>query len=161
MIWFVLCLSLIGFISDICVGTSINQNDRRNYRLNTDIEPIDYIIDVAPHFESFTFDGICTITLKSSKTNVSTITLHKLNLNIIEQRLTKEPLLEGPFSGKFENVNITSSDYDQITQKYTLKLASPLKKDELYQLYFNYTGSSKSFSAGFYQSDYMEGNTKK
>lgn len=161
MIRLFLGLCLIGFITDTCVGASTNQSDSANYRLNSDIEPIDYTIDVTPHFESFTFRGICVIILKTSKTNVSTITLHTLDLNIIEQRLTKKPSLVAPFSGKDEIINITSSDYDQTTHKYTLELASPLAEDELYQLYFNYTGSTESSSVGFYQSNYMEGSTKK
>lgn len=143
------------------MGISIKQSDGVNYRLNTDIEPIDYIIDVTPHFESFTFDGVCTITLKTSKTNVNTITLHKLELNIIEQKLTKKPSLVAPFSLAIENITISSSDYDQTTHKYTLKLASPLVNDELYQLYFKYTGTTKPTSFGFYQDSYEEGNVEK
>lgn len=154
MIRFILSLCLIGFLSDIRVGASTSQSGSVNYRLNTDIEPIDYIIAVTPHFESSTFDGICTITLKTSKTNVRAITLHQRDLKIIEQRLMKK-------SSNAGNINIISSDYDQTTEKYTLKLASSLAKDELYQLYFNYTGSTKSSSHGFYQSSYVEGNIKK
>lgn len=158
MIRLFLGLCLIGFITDTCVGASTNQSDSANYRLNSDIEPIDYTIDVTPHFESFTFRGICVIILKTSKTNVSTITLHTLDLKIIAQSLIKWPLLVAPFAGT-ELINITSSDYDQTTQKYTLNLASTLAKDETYRLFFNYTGSTES--GGFYQSNYMEGSTKK
>lgn len=157
MFRFFVRLCLIGFISDICVGTSINQSDGVTYRLNTDIEPIDYVIDLTPHFESSTFDGICTITLKTSKANISQITLHKDHLDIIEQKLTKKPSL----SRKVEYINITSSHYDQTTDKYTLKLASSLAKDELYQLHFNYTALLKSSSSGFFKREYMEGKTKK
>lgn len=158
-LFFSLCL--VGFISDSCVATTLNQGNYPNYRLNTDIEPIDYGIDVTPHFEPETFNGVCTITLKTSKTNVNTITLHKHDLDITEQRLTKKPSAGAPSPWKIENINITSSDYDIDTEKYTLKLASPLLKDELYVLHFKYVGQLSTHSSGFYQSSYMEGNVKK
>lgn len=158
MIRFILSLCLVGFVTDFCVGTSINLGDGEDYRLNTDIEPIDYTIDVTPHFESYTFDGICTITLKTSKTNVSSITLHQRDLNIVEQRLTKK---SASVSGKIGNTTIISSSYNPTTEKYTLGLASPLEKNELYQLYFKYTGATKSRNSGFYQDSYKEGNATK
>lgn len=162
-----LSLCIIGILGNFAHSITIEESKKLNYRLNADIEPLDYIIDVTPYFngsvsgkEPFTFDGICTITFKTKKTNIDTITLHKFNLNIIEESLVKKSKLFAQFAQKVEKINIQSHEYDNRTEKYTLKLASTLVKDELYILKFKYTGSLTN-GKGFYRTAYKEGNVTK
>lgn len=161
-------LCLIGIFIDLCFCTSLNQSDAINYRLNTDVQPIDYIIDLTPYFDDtvagkspFTFDGICTITIKTNKLNIDTITVHKQDLDISDVSLTKKPGFFAPFPWKIEHINIKSKEYDNITHKYTVRLASPLVKDESYDLNFKYTGNLQDDMTGFYRSSYKDGNNTK
>lgn len=161
---YLLSLCFISIFGNFAHGIATEETAKLNYRLTTDIEPLDYIIDVTPYLddsvpgkEPFTFDGITTITLKAKKANIDTITLHKLNLNILEEGLIKR---SKQFAQKVERINIKSHEYDNRTEKYTLKLATTLVKDELYVLTFKYTGSLTN-GKGFYRTAYKEGNVTK
>lgn len=86
---------LIG-ISSGAPSSSKIENEKLDYRLNTDIRPIDYLIEVTPYFDdeapgkkAFSFDGIVRITLKTSKSNVNQIVLHKQDMDIKAKNLTK------------------------------------------------------------------------
>lgn len=161
---FLLSLCFISIFGNFAHSISIEESAKLNYRLNTDIEPLDYIIDVTPYFdgnvsgkEPFTFDGITTITIKAKKANIDTITLHKLHLNILEEDLIKK---SKQFAKKVEKINIKSHEYNNRTEKYTLNLATALVKDELYVLTFKYTGSLTN-GKGFYRTAYKEGDITK
>lgn len=156
-----LSLCLFAVFGNFAHSTTVDESKKLNYRLSTDVVPLDYIIDVTPYFdgsvpgkEPFTFDGITTITIKATKSNVDTITLHKLNLNILEEGLIKK---SKQFAQKVERINIKSHEYDDRTQMYTLKLEETLVKDELYVLTFKYTGSLTN-GKGFYKTEYKDGN---
>lgn len=151
---FIFVLCIITFCVHLNKSSPINDNKTLNYRLNTDVEPLDYTIELTPHFdrsvngrEPFTFDGICTITIKASKSNVDTITLHKQDLNILEERLM--------------SIDIISNNYNNETNKYTLKLASPLVKDKTYVLNFIFNAKLRTDLYGFYRSSYRDGNITK
>lgn len=153
---------IIAIFAGICSG--VKENDTLDYRLNADIEPIDYIIDVTPYFDSSvpgkkqsTFDGTCTITIKATKANVSAITLHKGNLNITAQSLTRA----NKSTQNVENIEISSSDFNKKTNKYTLKLASSLIPNNEYILKFEYIGELYTDGVAFYRSSYQEGNVTK
>lgn len=160
---------IASIFAGICSG--VEENDKLDYRLNTDIEPIDYVIDVTPYFDSnvpgkkkWTFDGACTITFKTTKANVSAITLHKSNLNITVQSLTQANTSTSfltPVPQNVENIEISSSDYNKKTSKYTLKLASSLIPYNEYILKFEYIGELYADGVGFYRSSYQEGNVTK
>lgn len=161
-------LCIIGILIDSCFCTSINESKSFDYRLNTDILPIDYIIDLTPYFDDsvagkmpFTFDGICTITIKTNKPNLDAITVHKDDLDILDVSVTKKPGFFAPFPWKVDHIAIKSNEYNNITNKYTMKLASPLVKDESYDLNFKYTGKLRTDMTGFYRSSYKEGNVTK
>lgn len=163
---FIFVLCVIGILTDFCSSLPINEVKTLNYRLNTDIKPLNYIIDLTPYFddsvngkEPFTFDGICTITIKTTKSNIDTITLHKEDLYILEQSLTKRS--KSQFSQNDENIDIKSKNYNNETNKYTLKLASTLIKDEHYVLNFKYNAKLRTDLYGFYRSSYREGNMTK
>lgn len=159
---------LIGILTDFCSSSPINEVKTINYRLNTDVEPLDYIIDVTPNFdrnvngkEPFSFDGICTITIKVRQSNVNTITLHKQDLDIVEQSLTRKQALNVKFPEEVKIIDIKSNNYNNETNKYTLKLASTLVKDEHYVLNFKYNAKLRTDLYGFYRSSYRDGNITK
>lgn len=162
---------LILCICCIFADISSSEDEKLNYRLNTDIEPIDYVIDVTPYFDSnvpgkkqFTFDGACTITFKTTKPNVSEITLHKRLLNITAQSLTQAKAstsLSTQVPQNVESIEITSNDYNGKTNKYTLKLSSSLVPNNEYDLKFEYVGVLNDDGVGFYRKSYQEGNVTK
>lgn len=160
-----LSLCLVGILADLSACSPIAEIKTINYRLNTDVEPLDYIVDVTPYFEDsvngkepFTFDGICVITLKARQSNVDTITLHKQDLDIVEQSLTKKSKSTSSFSDGNDSIAIKSTDYNDITTIYTLKLATPLVKNTPYVLRFKYIGKLQTNMHGLYRSSYLKGN---
>lgn len=165
LIAFSLCIiGLLTELSSSAPSPAVIEDEELNYRLNTDIEPINYIIDVTPYFDdktsgkqAFTFDGIVIITLKSNESNVTRIVLHKQDMDIKWQTLTKVPENDS----NVENIPLTSDNYDNITKKYTIELSNALIKDEIYMLKFEYTGKLQTDMLGFYRSSYKEGNETK
>lgn len=164
---FLLNLCILSIFGNFAHSIAIEESKKLNYRLNADIEPLDYVIDVTPYFNEsvsgkkpFTFDGITTIEFKATQSNIDTITLHKANLNIIKESLVKKSKLVARFAQKVEKIDIKTHSYDNRTEKYTLKLASTLAKDELYILKFEYTGSLTN-QKGFYRTAYQEGHVTK
>lgn len=166
MRFFILFLCIIGILADFCASAPnpISKNDGKtiNYRLTTDIEPFDYVLEFTPYLENsvdgnepFTFDGICNISIRTSKHGINTITLHKQDLKIIEQNLVKFA------QQNVEYIEIKSNESDDITKKYTLKLAKPLIANEVYVLNFKYIGRLQTDMLGFYRSSYKEGNDTK
>lgn len=153
MKFFTVILCAVGVLIDLSSSA-----ETVDYRLNTNIEPFDYVIEFTPYFNStvdgkkpFTFDGQCAISLKTNQPDVDAITLHKHDLEIFEHSLTS----------KSENITIVSSNFDNVTDKYTLKLAQPLVKDEAYVLSFKYTGNLRNDMIGFYRSSYKNDNDTK
>lgn len=162
----VVCISI--FLATFGKSSPLSHDKTLNYRLNTDVEPLDYIIDVTPYFddsvigkEPFTFDGVCIITIKARLSNVDAVTLHKQDLDIVEQSLTKKSLFNEKFIDETNGIVIKSSNYNEQTNKYTLNLASALVKDELYVLKFAYSAKLRTDLYGFYRSSYQEGNVTK
>lgn len=162
---FVFVLCIVDFLATFCRGSPVSHITNVNYRLSTDIEPLDYIIDLTPYFddsvrgkEPFTFDGICTITIKARQSNVDTVTLHKQDLDIVELSLTRISHFNGTL---VEYTKIKSTNYSEQTNKYTLKLTSSLIKGALYVLNFKYNAKLRTDLYGFYRSFYQEGNVTK
>lgn len=161
----VFSLCIVSLFIDFRFCTSLNQSLAIDYRLNTDIQPIDYIIDLTPYFDNdktpLKFDGITTITIKTNKTNTDIITVHKQDLDIMDVSVTKKPGFFSPFPWKIEHIDVKSKEYDNITHKYTIKLVSPLINDETYDLNFKFTGNFRNDMSGFYRSSYKDGNITK
>lgn len=143
----------------------VEQSEALDYRLNTDIKPINYDIILTPYFEEaptgkepFTFDGYVSIMLQPTKSNVDTITLHLDDLVIAKQSLSYKfswwPMLQ-------MNVPIKDQRYVNKTQKYTIDLSKPLDVTKTYNLLFEYTGKLRTDMHGFYRSSYKEGNETK
>ncbi|XP_055325495.1 uncharacterized protein LOC129579438 [Sitodiplosis mosellana] len=170
LLWF----CVIGSLVDIALGAPAEQNaenienaENVDYRLNTDVEPIEYTIDLTPHFdneggnEPFTFDGSVIIQLQATKPNVKTITLHKEELDISEVSLATKSKYFPSFPWNVEKMAINNTTYDERTNKYSLTLEEPLAENKLYELTFKFKGKLRTDMKGFYRSSYKEGNETK
>lgn len=129
-----------------------------NYRLPTNVMPINYIIEIEPFFtgpNEFTFSGSATITFRSL-TTTNEIVLHQNELTINEL-LTTLTLASNPGSQTI----ITGTTWDNVTHLYTLHTASTLAPNVEYRLSFVYTGILSSDMRGFYRSSYVENQVTK
>lgn len=154
-----LCFCVIGSLVNMTMGASDDENI--DYRLNKDVEPTDYVIDLTPHFnnesggsEAFTFDGSVTITLQATRANVTKITLHKEELDISESELVTK--------SKKVQIPINNSEWDERTTKYSLVLNEPLAENQLYELKIKFKGKLRTDMTGFFRSSYKDdaGNEK-
>lgn len=128
-----------------------------DYRLPTRVVPSNYDITITPYFDGdkqFTFDGVVRITIRTSQPNVNEIVVHAHNLTIRENLNTlteaKDPT----------SIVITSRSKNDITQKYTLTLASSMKINIDYVLEFYYSGNMNDDMRGFYRSSYVQDGVK-
>lgn len=141
--------------------------EKLNYRLGTEVVPVDYIIELTPYFnnesgkEAFTFDGSVKITLQSTQADINTITLHKEDLDISEQSLTVKTKYFPMFPWELQNYTIIHNDYDDRTKKYSIILSESLVQHQLYELNIKYTGKLRTDMLGFYRSSYNDGNMTK
>lgn len=139
-----------------------------NYRLDNDVLPIDYVIELTPYFnnetdkEAFTFDGSVKITLQPTKTDVKIITLHKDDLNISDHNLALKTKYFPTFPWELQNnIIIDHNEYDERTKKYSIVLSEPLVQNQEYELTIKYTGKLRTDVLGFYRSSYKDGNVTK
>ncbi|XP_035890493.1 uncharacterized protein LOC118502379 [Anopheles stephensi] len=129
-----------------------------HYRLNDDVWPTHYDIEIKPYFEpeldkqAFTFDGSTAITVTATKENVTQIKLHKANMNIVSWKVMRKSN-----SMLVRNGNDT---YDEETQILTLHLNETLLKNVEYLMVFNYVGVMEENMRGFYRSYYYENGVK-
>ncbi|XP_031623813.1 membrane alanyl aminopeptidase-like [Contarinia nasturtii] len=155
----------LGFSAPNPAAANADQLENVNYRLNTDVLPSNYVINLTPYFdnvegkEPFTFDGYVKITLEATKTGVKTITLHQDALDIETVTINPKSTFSFPSSKKVEIANI---DYEEKTNKLSLHLSEPLSiSPQEYELHFKYTGKLRTDMHGFYRSSYKEnGETK-
>lgn len=163
----VVSLCTLCIFADICFGapsTMKDQSEKPNYRLNTDIEPIDYSIELTPYLDEktdgkklFTFDGSVQIALKTMKSDVDVIVLHYQDMIIKKESLIKKPEALFMFF-KDETMDIKKTKYDEITNKYTITLTKPLVVNTTYSLIFEYQGKLQTVMNGFYRSSYEDDN---
>lgn len=174
MKWLVFVLCIIGSLIDIGLSVSDAENaENIDYRLNGDIEPINYLIELTPYLTDndtgklFTFDGSVTISLKATKADVKTITIHLNDLNITEQTLTiasgqsTTDQRESEVDNQSEGSIIDQSDYDAQTNKYKIMLTQALEQEKLYELKLKFSGKLRTDMVGFYRSSYKDGNETK
>lgn len=98
---------------------------------------------------------ICDISIKARKPNVATITFHKVDLEIVEVNVI------GKNSSMVEKIAIKSTEQTKITDKYTIKLATPLIESETYTLHFENHAQLRNNIQGFYRGSYKDGNETK
>lgn len=125
--------------------------DLEEYRLSDDVWPSHYDIELTPYFENegedhhaFTFDGISTVTFRTSKVGVTSISLHKANIDIRSRMLMLGSIDVSEL--------ILSENYVDETAILTFMLSEPLRVDTDYQLIFNYIGQLGNDMRGFYRS---------
>lgn len=142
--------------------------DNSHYRLNTDIEPIDYTIDVTPYFndtinanQSFTFDGNVKITLKTKKNDIKIIILHTNGLNITHHTLSKKITFFPTFPWDGQRIGIDKIEHNETTTKCSIFLKEALVSNQAYDLTLEYKGSLRTDMHGFYRSSYKEGDVTK
>lgn len=152
------CLfAAFGFSSALPLDSTPDNNvTAPHYRLNDDIKPISYTINVRPYLnhsnasKAFTFDATCEFEFKAIRGNLKSLTMHIKDLNISEQ----------VFRDNHNSID-GLSDYDPVTNKYTLPLKNALEKGRIYHLIFTYTGKLHTDMRGFYRSSYEENNSTK
>uniref|UniRef100_A0A4Y0BN47 Aminopeptidase n=2 Tax=Anopheles funestus TaxID=62324 RepID=A0A4Y0BN47_ANOFN len=129
-----------------------------HYRLNEDVLPTHYEIEIKPYFEpepqkqAFTFDGNTVITVTAAKENVTQIKLHMAHMDILLWSvMRKSNSMLVPSEGR---------TYDEETQIMTLQLKEGLLKNVEYLIVINYVGVMEENMRGFYRSYYKENGTK-
>lgn len=148
-------------------NSTVEKAEKLNYRLSTEVVPVDYIIELTPYFnnesgkEAFTFDGSVKITLQSTQADIKTITLHKEDLDISEQTLAVKSKYFPMFPWELQNYTIDHNEYDDRTKKYSIILSESLVQHQLYELNIKYTGKLRTDMLGFYRSSYNDGNMTK
>lgn len=123
-----------------------------DYRLNYDVLPSHYDIELTPYFEdegthkAFTFDGISVMTFRVSKPGVTSIVLHKFKIDITSWFLK--------LASNSADVSHGEATYDEETHKLTIPVTQPLAEGTDYMLTFNYVGLLDDDMRGFYRSYY-------
>uniref|UniRef100_A0A182F8D7 Aminopeptidase N n=3 Tax=Anopheles albimanus TaxID=7167 RepID=A0A182F8D7_ANOAL len=124
-----------------------------DYRLNEDVWPSHYDIEITPYFadegtkKAFTFDGRASIRVKTTLTGISTIKLHMARMEITQWSITR--------AQNGADVPRYPEAYDPETEILTLTMPSPLTPNEEYQLNFVYVGNMDDDMHGFYRSYYL------
>uniref|UniRef100_A0A182QKF0 Aminopeptidase n=1 Tax=Anopheles farauti TaxID=69004 RepID=A0A182QKF0_9DIPT len=129
-----------------------------DYRLNDDVWPSHYDVEIKPYLEAetnkaqFTFDGSAKITVSTTKQDVTQIKLHMARMEISEWNVTRMS----------DNAIIPTQvqSYDAETEILTLPLSTPLQANLDYQLSFAYVGHMDDDMHGFYRSYYYVNGEK-
>uniref|UniRef100_A0AAG5CSU5 Aminopeptidase n=1 Tax=Anopheles atroparvus TaxID=41427 RepID=A0AAG5CSU5_ANOAO len=126
-----------------------------DYRLNDDVWPTHYDIEIKPYLEAetgkqaFTFDGNTKITVKTEKQGVAQIKLQIARMEITSWSVVR----------KSDNnvVQTLTEIYDAETEVLTIPLASgvTLQANTEYLLSFTYIGNMDDDMHGFYRSYYL------
>uniref|UniRef100_A0A182QDN7 Aminopeptidase n=1 Tax=Anopheles farauti TaxID=69004 RepID=A0A182QDN7_9DIPT len=128
------------------------------YRLNEDVWPTHYEIEIKPYFEAepdktaFTFDASTVITVTAMNENVRQIKLHMAHLDVVSWSVISKSN-----SVPVRNSNAT---YNDETEILTLNLNEALLKNVEYYILFNYVGRMEENMRGFYRSYYTVNGTK-
>uniref|UniRef100_A0A1I8Q2F1 Aminopeptidase n=1 Tax=Stomoxys calcitrans TaxID=35570 RepID=A0A1I8Q2F1_STOCA len=144
----------IGFLLFSFGDIVIKLTTAQHYRLSTDILPDFYDIAIKPYLQEgdgtkqFTFDGEVNITLHAEENNVSKITLHKAQLEILYV------ILYDSNGHLIERISIDRLQYEELTNKLTVPVTSPLVMNQKYTIYFKYNGYIRNDMAGVYRATY-------
>lgn len=163
---FVLCIT--SLLVDFCSCKPHQKFEANNFllksndiyeRLNDDIKPFKYLIDVTPYFpnhnpeKAFTFDGYSQIEFQPTRSDVTEITLHMRDFSNITHNLNAKSSSQSP--------SIKYATYNNVTQKYTMFLTGPMNSYDIYTLAFEYVGKLQTVTDGFYRDSYIENNVTK
>lgn len=151
--------SPIDLLNPAAVAEEITPRaELEEYRLNGDVQPSHYDIELTPYFQdegsnkAFTFDGVSMMTFRVTRPGVTNIVLHQWKIDI---------------KSWFLKLAINSADvphgaatYDEETHKLTIPVNQALAVDTDYMLIFNYVGILDDDMHGFYRSYYMVNGKK-
>ncbi|XP_017844676.2 uncharacterized protein LOC108601287 [Drosophila busckii] len=129
-----------------------------NYRLDTSVIPSFYNLSIQlfDHTDNSIFDGEATIDIKTFKTDVKQITLHKDSLDIVACALH-----DGSTGALVEQIDITRLTYESLTHQLTVPLKAALIDQNTYTLKFKYTGKIRTDMAGLFWANYTTLNSEK
>ncbi|CAD1472151.1 unnamed protein product, partial [Heterotrigona itama] len=117
-----------------------------DYRLPKTIVPTNYEIILVPELQNdFKFEGIVHISAYL-RNSTKTITLHHGRLDIKIVSVT----VDG------QNERIDNTTYNDMTEKYEIKLNRLLEEGTNITINFNYTGKLRDDMIGFYRSSYFD-----
>jgi len=131
------------------------------YRLSTDIKPINYNITLRPYLlesdgqKRFTFDGEVFIEIQPTvKTNL--VSLHSKSLT----HSIREYWVKPAAGVKPTPLTLTLSNHNQETDIMNLTTSAELAVNQVYVLHFKYTGLMEDDMHGFYRSYYVNDNNE-
>lgn len=142
--------------------TAAPNNPWNRWRLPTTLKPELYEVTLQPFLKPdnnnmYIFKGNSSVTfLCEEATDLIIIHSNKLNYT-----------LQGNFHTSLQAVNgsnapaITQTWLETTTQYLVVQLAAPLQKGQSYRLFSIFTGELADDLAGFYRSEYVEGNVTK
>uniref|UniRef100_T1GJ34 Aminopeptidase N n=1 Tax=Megaselia scalaris TaxID=36166 RepID=T1GJ34_MEGSC len=144
-----LCITLLALCLGVALGAPptiisktldtihLQKAEQPNFRLNTDFYPISYDITLKPYLRSedgdkqFTFDGESSVIFSTKKEGLRSVTLHVRNLDNLKVDLKETSTGEIIWIDHIGEV-------DKVTDKWTLTIETPFKKDVEYTLHFTY-----------------------
>lgn len=118
-----------------------------DYRLPSNILPVNYNVSLTPYFEdgNFTFDGEVEITMEVMR-NTPIIVLHTNALNVSQVEVyEKDKLLQ-----------YLHWDWNSITHKFTIYLMATRAAGETLRVHIKYSGVLNNNMEGFYRSSYED-----
>ncbi|KAH8359934.1 hypothetical protein KR093_009586, partial [Drosophila rubida] len=128
-----------------------------DYRLNKNVLPSYYNLTIGIQGEAAnpgtTFDGEVNITLLTTQSDVSSIRLHKDAIDI------ESCVLYNAAGVQVEQIANTRLTFEQETQQLTVPLSQALTVNQNYTLYFKYSGTVRTDTAGLFSVSYVEEQT--
>lgn len=142
--------------------TAAPNNPWNRWRLPTTLKPELYEVTLQPFLKPdnnnmYIFKGNSSVTFLCEE-DTDLIIIHSNKLNYT---------LQGNFHTSLQAVNgsnapaITQTWLETTTQYLVVQLAAPLQKGQSYRLFSIFTGELADDLAGFYRSEYVEGNVTK
>lgn len=143
--------------------TTLDQSKPWNrYRLPRSLVPDSYQVTLRPYLTTnehglYIFEGSSTVHFRCQEpTNVIIIHSKKLNYTDIQgHRVTLKAL------GGAKAPEIDRTELVEVTEYLVVHLKGQLEKDVMYEMSSQFQGELADDLAGFYRSEYMDGNDKK
>lgn len=128
---------------------------KENYRLPTNIIPLNYVIKIQPFMNpnQLYFKGSVLISV-NCKESTNSIELHSKDLEI-----DREKILIKNEDDDFDSPKFNLTDFNYKDEVLKLKLKENLNKGDNYTIYIEFKGYLHNNLVGFYRSSYIDSNT--
>ncbi|XP_065359942.1 membrane alanyl aminopeptidase-like [Calliphora vicina] len=152
--WFRFILPILVLIIVAISILFITLKSTANYRLNKNVKPLKYDIQIQPYLLStdgpklFTFEGEVNITLQATKDLIKQFSVHTNEINIKSIRLYDK------FQNEIQNFKDKEMIYNSLNKQLHLNLLEPLQWDRNYTLYIKYSGGIRNDSYGLFRFSY-------